>query len=292
VPELPEVETMRRIVERELVGRMVSAVELTLPKLLRDSPLTNLDRLVGRRVQSARRRAKLLVIDWSDDLSWLLHFKLAGQLAVFHPNGARQVAGHPVPNPAGPYPHKATHLIVHFTDATTLYLSDIRQFGWLRMMPTADIDAAIGAFGFGPEGTGADAIALVDLAARLARRRVPLKTALLDQTVVAGLGNIYVDEALHRARLHPTRAASSLTAEELDRLHEAIIWSLDQGIAQGGAKIIHGRAYPRDNFPSVHGRANEPCFTCATPIAKIRVGARGTYLCPTCQPDEGIGVRG
>jgi formamidopyrimidine-DNA glycosylase len=283
VPELPEVETMRRIVERELVGREVATIELRLAKLVRASPLPDLSAVVGRRVVAARRRAKVLVVDWSGGLSWLLHFKLAGQLAVFATSGERHVAGHPVPDPAGPYPHKATHVTVVFRDGTILYLSDVRQFGWLRMMPSDEVESALGAFGFGPEGTGAASISLAALTAALGRRRIPLKTALLDQAVVAGLGNIYVDEALHRARLHPTRPANSLTDDERGRLHEAISWSLERGIEQGGAKIVHGRAYPRDHFPAVHGRAGEPCFACATPIVKTRVGARGTYACPKCQ---------
>ena len=286
MPELPEVETMRRIVERELVGREVEAVEVRLPKLLRDSPLPGLDILVGRTVLAARRRAKVLVVDWSGGLSWLAHFKLAGQLAVEHADGARHVAGHPIPDPAGPYPHKSTHLIIRFVGGTTLYHSDVRQFGWVRLMPTEAVEAALAAFAFGPEGVGADAIALPDLADRLARRRVPIKLALLHQRVVAGPGNIYVDEALHRALLHPLRPANSLEATELTHLHEAISCALDRGPEQGAAKIIHQRAYPRDSFPQVHARENEACPTCGSTIVKTRVGARGTYLCPTCQPTD------
>jgi formamidopyrimidine-DNA glycosylase len=284
VPELPEVETIRRIVERELAGRTLESVDLRLPKLVRASPLPDLAALLGQRVLAARRRAKVLIVDWSADLSLLAHFKLAGQLAVQHADGTRHVAGHPVPDPAGPYPHKTTHLILGFSGGTVAYLSDVRQFGWLRLLPTADVPHTIAAFNFGPEAVGPDLIPLPALAARLARRSIPLKLALLDQKVLAGLGNIYVDEALHRAKLHPTRPANSLDPDELARLHAAIPWSLERGIEQGGAKIVHNRAYPRDGFPQVHARAGEPCPTCATPILKTRVGARGTYLCPVCQP--------
>ena len=180
VPELPEVETMRRIVERELIGRSVEAIDLRLPKLLRGSPLPSLDVLVGRRPVAARRRAKVLVVDWEGGLSWLAHFKLAGQLAVEHADGGRHVAGHPVPDPAGLYPHKATHLIVRFAGGTTLYHSDIRQFGWIRLMPAAEVEDALTAFAFGPEGVGPEASGVAGLAARLARRRVPVQLALLD----------------------------------------------------------------------------------------------------------------
>jgi formamidopyrimidine-DNA glycosylase len=189
-----------------------------------------------------------------------------------------------VPLPTGPYPHKATHAVFGFRDGTVLYHSDVRQFGWLRLLPSAEVGAALAAFGFGPEGVGAGAIAAEDLGRRLGRRRAPLKLVLLDQATVAGLGNIYVDEALHRASLHPARPANGLEPAELARLHEAIGWSLERGIEQGGATIVHNRAFPRDGFPAVHALAGEPCATCGGQITKIRVGGRGTYLCPTCQP--------
>ena len=285
MPELPEVETMRRIVARHLVGHTVATIELTLPKLLRESPIPSLDPLIGQTVTAARRRAKVLIVDFSDDLSLLIHFKLAGQLVVFPPKQDRAFAGHPVPDPTGSFPHKATHATFTFTDGTVAYYTDIRQFGWLRLMPTDDVDAAIAAFGFGPEGTGADPLTVDDVTGRLARRTVPIKATLLDQTVVAGLGNIYVDEALFAARIHPTRPSNSLDAGEIARLTKTIPWALEQGIAQGGAKIINQRAHPRDGFPQVHGRAGEPCFVCGTPIVKTRVGGRGTYYCPVDQPD-------
>jgi formamidopyrimidine-DNA glycosylase len=284
MPELPEVETIRRIVERELTGRTLTGLELTLPKLARDSPLPDLELLVGRTLLGADRRAKVLITHWSGGLSVLTHFKLAGQLAVLRAGGTRVVAGHPVPDPEGPYPHKATHLALHFGD-TIAYYSDVRQFGWWRLMPTNDVDASLGTFRFGPEGTGSDEFARDDLAARLQRRRIAVKQALLDQRVVAGLGNIYVDEALHRARIHPSAPANGLNPDEVARLHEAIGWALDRGIEQGGAAIRRGRAYPRDGFPAVHARRDEPCSTCGTAIVKVKLGGRGTYYCPVCQPE-------
>ena len=284
MPELPEVETMRRMAERELVGRRLAGLSLTLPKLLRDSPLPDLAPLIGCEVLAARRRAKVLIINWSGDLSTLTHFKLAGQLAIIRGDGTRVVAGHPVPSPTGPLPHKATHLTLTFTGDVVAFYSDVRQFGWWRLLPTAAVPEALAAFDFGPEGVGAEAITREQLAQRLAKRRISLKLALLDQKVLAGLGNIYVDEALRAAHLHPERAANSLQAGELDRLHAAVGWSLTEGIKQGGAKIIHSRAYPIDNFPAVHGREGEACIECGDTIIKTRVGARGTYLCPTCQP--------
>ena len=285
MPELPEVETVRRIVTATLTGRTVTSLELTLPKLLRDSPLPTLEPLVGRTVLAAHRRAKVLSIDFSDGLTLLIHFKLAGQLAVVTPNGERAYAGHPVPKPQGDYPHKTTHLTLRFDDGTVAYYSDVRQFGWLRLMPAEDVQAVIDGFGFGPEGTLADPLDAGELTARLARRSVPVKATLLDQTVVAGLGNIYVDEALFAARVHPALPSNAVTPGQITGLTRTIPWALDRGIEQGGAKIIHNKAYPIDGFPQVHARAGEPCSVCGTPIVKTRVGGRGTYYCPVCQPD-------
>jgi formamidopyrimidine-DNA glycosylase len=266
------------------MGRELAVVHLTLPKLLRDSPLPDLGLLVGATLIGTDRRAKVMVTHWSNHLSVLTHFKLSGQLTVVRPDGTRVMAGHPVPGPDGPLPHKSTHLTLTFTDGSVLYYSDIRQFGWWRLMPADDVQAALAAFNFAAEGVGTDRIAVEELGEKLARRRISLKQALLDQTVVAGLGNIYVDEALHHARLHPERAANSLTPDELHAVHEAIAWSLERGLEQGGADIRNGRAYPRDGFPAIHARKGEPCTTCGAEILKIVVGTRGTYFCPVCQP--------
>lgn len=283
MPELPEVETARRIVERELAGRMVTAVDLRLPKLFRDSEIADPGAMIGHTVTGARRRAKILTIDFDGDLSLMVHFKLAGQLAVIRPDGTRSIAGHPVPKPDGDYPHKATHFDLRFDDGTVAWFSDIRQFGWYRLMPTEHVAPAIEAFDFGPEGTGPDAITDAQLYAALQRRTIPIKQAILDQSVVAGVGNIYADEALFHARIHPTQPANSLSKPLVARLREAIAWALDMGIAQGGAKIIHQRAYPVDDFPAVHGREGEPCINCGGTVKKITVATRGTYFCPSCQ---------
>lgn len=291
MPELPEVETVRRIVTHSLVGRTLVNLDLTLPKLLRDSPIQTLDPLVGRTLLGARRRAKVLTIDFSDDLSLLIHFKLSGQLAVVSPAGDRVYAGHPVPKPQGEYPHKTTHLTLHFDDGTIAYYSDIRQFGWLRLMPSEDIDAVVAGFGFGPEGIGAEPLDADELAARFVRRTIPIKATLLDQTIIAGLGNIYVDEALFAASVHPALPSNEVTREQIEALVRTIPWALDRGIEQGGAKIIHNKAYPIDGFPQVHASQGEPCPVCGTRIVKTRVGGRGTYYCPHCQPDPKGWVR-
>lgn len=265
-----------------LRGRTVERVDVRLPKILRDSEIQDANVLAGADVLGARRRAKVLAIDFSNGLSLMLHFKLAGQWAVFLPDGQRFVAGHPVPVPDGEYPHKSTHADIRFTDGTIAHYSDIRQFGWWRILPSAEIDDAFESFGFGPEGVGAE-LDSATLVAGMARRGIPIKTLLLDQSFIAGLGNIYVDEVLFRARVHPAAPANSLSVAKRKAIIAEIPWVLEQGIGQGGVKIVHTIAYPIDDFPAIHGREGLPCIRCGTAIHKIRVGGRGTYYCPHCQ---------
>lgn len=274
---------MRRYVARHVLGKKITGIDVTLPKLLRYSPLPNFSPAVDHDFIAARRRAKILILDLSNDLTLLLHCKLAGQMAIMLPNGDRAIAGHPVPSPVGPYPHKSTHIRFDFEDGTILYYSDVRQFGWLRLMPTEDVEAVIAGFGFGPEAWGIefDRTALETI---MQRRGIPIKTLLLDQSFIAGLGNIYVDEALHAARVHPARASNSLDGDERSRILDVIPWVLGEGVKQGGAKIIHSKAYPVDDFPAVHAREGEPCIHCGGTILKNRVGQRGTYFCRVCQP--------
>jgi formamidopyrimidine-DNA glycosylase len=284
VPELPEVETMRRNIESALLHHKIASFSLTLPKLLRQSPIPTLDPIDNGTIVAVRRRAKVLMIDLDNDLTIAIHCKLAGQVAIYAGDGRRWVAGHPVPKPDDDYPHKSTHLTITFTDGSILYYSDIRQFGWVRLGDREMIAAMVLEMKFGPEGVDDDGLNEEMLFNGLQRRRIPIKTALLDQSLLAGLGNIYVDEALHRAKIHPSLPANQLERARIPGLLTAIDWALREGIRQGGAKIIHNRAHPVDQFPEVHGRSGEPCFVCGDIISKVRVGARGTYLCPTCQP--------
>jgi formamidopyrimidine-DNA glycosylase len=284
MPELPEVETARRIVERSVRGATLTGVTVRLQKMLRFSEIPDPAVLIGSQLVAARRRAKVLMMDWSSGLSMLVHLKLSGQVSA-HRGDFRETAGHPVPDPTGDFPHRTTHLSMTFDNGVDLHFSDLRQFGWFRIMPTSAVEEFIASLKFGPEANGPDGIGADDLAARLARRSIPIKLALLDQSVVAGIGNIYVDEALHRAKLHPALPANQVPVQRIPELVDAIRWAIETGIEQGGAKIIHNRAYPIDGFPEVHARKGESCPVCGDTIVKIRVGPRGTYYCPTCQPE-------
>lgn len=281
MPELPEVETARRLSEEHLVGRSISGIDVRLPKILRDSPIPNADVLNDATLTAARRRAKVMTLDFSNDLSLMLHFKLAGQWAIFLPDGERHVAGHPHPKPDDEYPHKSTHATIRFNDETVVQYSDIRQFGWWRIMETEAVEDALAVFGYGPEATGD--LDVNGLADAMMRRGIPIKALLLDQKFIAGLGNIYVDEVLWLARVHPATPANAISTVKRRAIIREIPGVMAEGIRQGGAKIINNIAHPVDDFPAIHARVGEPCLRCGTTIQKIRVAQRGTYVCPKCQ---------
>jgi formamidopyrimidine-DNA glycosylase len=283
VPELPEVESLVRELSPSLVGRTIQAVEVHKPKLFNAAPGLTIEDLCGRRIERLWRRGKLSVWELSDGLSLVVHLKLAGQVVHLDKDG-RELGhgGHPVPMWGTPMPHKSSHIVFYLDDGSVLYLTDIRQFARLYLLSDSEVDAFLKRqrIGVEPLTRRFTARALAD---KLERRGIPLKTAIMDQSVVGGIGNIYADESLWRARLHPRRPASSLTETEVNRLHRAIRAVLDYAVTEGAAFVPHGKAISDRAFPYCHGRAGSPCPRCGTIIRKEWVGGRGTHFCPKCQ---------
>ena len=285
MPELPEVETVRRILARAAVGKTIVGVRVGRPKLV-ESLETALatDDLVGARLVAVERRAKYLLLRFDRDPQVILHLRMTGQLATVAPDGAREWGGHPVPAPEAPLPAPSTHLILDLDDGTVVYMQDPRHFATLTILPAALVEPYIRDRRLGPEPHD-ESLTVERLAGMLARRgRTKLKPLLLDQSFVSGLGNIYVDEALHHAGLHPERSAGSLDATEIQRLHRAMRVVLDEALPLGGARIHRSKATQVNGFPRVHARKGEPCPGCGAPITKYTLAGRGTYLCPVCQP--------
>jgi formamidopyrimidine-DNA glycosylase len=240
--------------------------------------------LFGRRIERVWRRGKLTVWELSDGLALIVHLKLAGQLVHVDPQG-RELAhgGHPVPMWGLPLPHKSTHIVFCLDDGSILYLTDIRQFARVHLLPDKDVAAFLKHQKIGVEPLTRKFTAK-ELGDKLRRRSIPLKTTIMDQSVVGGIGNIYADESLWRARLHPRRPANSLSDAEIGRLHRAIRRVLDYAVREGAAFVPHGKAISDRDFPYVHGRAGSPCPRHpATIIVKEWVGGRGTHYCPKCQ---------
>jgi formamidopyrimidine-DNA glycosylase len=273
MPELPEVETVRRRLEPVLTGRRFDRVEISDPRLVRPfEPDEVAAELQGERVATVERRGKYLIVRFETGRVLLIHLRMTGSLR-HSANGLEDD------------PHRRA--LVQLDDGSDVAYRDVRRFGtWLLLEP-GQLDAylapRLGEEPLEPPFTAAR------LGQLLAARRAPVKAALLDQRVLAGLGNIYVDEALWRSKINPLRPAESLDRSELGRLHRAIRTSLQHGLARQGStlrdyKLPDGGSGSMQHEFKVYGRGGEPCDRCGTAIAKTRVAGRGTWFCPTCQP--------
>jgi formamidopyrimidine-DNA glycosylase len=273
LPELPEVETVRRRLAPVLEGRVWRRVEISDPRLTRPlDPVEVASELAGERAERLDRRGKYLIVRFASGRALLVHLRMTGSFQ-HSPDGE-----------PGDDPHRRA--LVELGDGAVLGYRDVRRFGtWLLLEPE-DVEAYVDDR-VGPEPLG-EAFRSRDLAARLAGRRAPIKAAILDQRTVAGVGNIYADEALWRARLHPLRQAASLDAREVQALHRGLRRALEAGLERQGSTLRDyrlpdgGSGSMQDEF-KVYGRGGEPCDRCGTPIDKIRVAGRGTWYCPHCQ---------
>jgi formamidopyrimidine-DNA glycosylase len=273
MPELPEVETVRRTLEVLAIGKEIEHVSVSWPKMIKrpeEAEQFN-DALKGQTIEDIGRRGKFLIL-YTDKFALVSHLRMEGKYGLFN-------ADDPV--------DKHTHVIFHFTDGTELRYKDVRKFGTMHLyekgkefetQPLADL---------GPEPFSDD-FSVEWLSDKLKKTNRKIKPALLDQKILVGLGNIYVDEALFRARLHPERIASSLTPDEEAVLYKEIVNTLSEAVEKGGSTI---RSYVNSQGQIgmfqlqlfVYGRKNEPCQVCGTPLEKTVVGGRGTHFCPSCQ---------
>jgi formamidopyrimidine-DNA glycosylase len=284
MPELPEVETLRRGLERSLIGRRFERVDVTLPKLFVPARGLSPSDLVGRQVIGVRRRAKFLLLDLSDDLVLVCHLRMSGQVVQRTTSGENlTTGGHPVPAFDAPLPHKATHATFELDDSSVLFLTDIRQFGRLWLMPAGQVDDFLSRSNLGPEPLSEDFTEELFVERLRRRPRAALKPLLLDQSFLGGVGNIYADEIAFAAELSPVGCVGELDDERRAALFRAVRDVLQHAVTNGVAEILNGRANPAHDFPRVHGREGQPCPRCGTTVVKTRVGGRGTYTCPRCQ---------
>jgi formamidopyrimidine-DNA glycosylase len=273
MPELPEVETIRLALEPHLVGRRFERVDINDPRLVRPfEPTAVAAELEGERVAALDRRGKYLVVRFESGRVLLIHLRMTGSLR------------HAAAGSLADDPHRRA--VVKLDDGSDVAYRDVRRFGTWHLLEPDEVDSYL------HQRLGREPLERTftarRLAERLAGRRAPIKAALLDQRTVAGLGNIYVDEALWRAEVHPLRPAGKLDDDEIARLTKGIRQALRAGIARQGASLRDystpdGRRGRMQERFRVYGREGEPCPRCGTPIDKIRAGGRGTWYCPNCQ---------
>jgi formamidopyrimidine-DNA glycosylase len=271
MPELPEVETVRRRLEPVLVGRRLDRVEIVDPRLTRpEDPLEVAAELSGERVEAVDRRGKYLIVRFESGRALIVHLRMTGSL--LHADELSED------------PHRRA--TAELDDGSYLAYRDVRRFGtWLLAEPGEAepyLDARLG------REPLVGSFTTKRLGEALAGRRAPVKAAILDQRRLAGVGNIYADEALWRARIHPQKPAGALDEDELKALHRGVRAALNAGIARQGATLRDyrtpdgGSGRMQHEF-KVYGREGEPCERCGRPIEKTRAAGRGTWFCPGCQ---------
>ncbi len=287
MPELPEVETVRTGLQRLLPGKMFKTAASDTPKSFPNAPEDVKQFLIASKVVAVRRRAKVLMIDLSTDHTLVIHLKMTGQL-VFRSPTVSFGAGHPSDSLINPLPDKSTRVEFSFDDGSKLFFNDQRKFGWVRLMPTAEVPNIDFMKKVGPEPLD-DRFTAAQFTERFARRRnTTIKAAILDQTVVAGVGNIYADESLWGAKIHPATLVRDVPPKKFSQLFTELQTVLRLSIEKGGSSNrnyvdAEGKKGSYMKFARVFRREGQACPRCGTIIEKTRVAGRGTHFCPHCQ---------
>lgn len=301
MPELPEVETIRKGLEKYLVGHRIIDIEVRLPKLVTGDSL----QATGAKIKGVRRAGKGLIIDLDNGYSIAIHIKLTGQLIYrgVSPAFAKAMAGKRVSweRIGGDLPNKWTHIIFKLDKGAFLYYNDIRQFGWIKIVKTDEVNTLPFFKELGPEplvtgkdgrrpggASGPEGLTLEKFREIVCRASTKIKPLLMDQTKIGGVGNIYANEALWVAGIDPQRPAKSLSQSEQSKLYNAILKVLKKGLAEGGATELNfvnalGQEGGYQKYFLVYGQEGQPCPKKHGLIKKIRLGGRGTYFCPACQ---------
>ncbi|MDR1442485.1 MAG: bifunctional DNA-formamidopyrimidine glycosylase/DNA-(apurinic or apyrimidinic site) lyase [Bifidobacteriaceae bacterium] len=291
MPELPEVETVRRGLDALLTGQTVNAIHALEPTSLRGDTRE----LIGRRVIGSWRRGKVLGLELDRGSCLVAHLKMTGQMVYRQPatagrdGGPDQAwgAGHPSDSLIGQLPDNSTRVILEFNDGGRLYFNDQRKFGWLAIMASEDVASIPLLARMGPEPFDPDA--WPEFRRRIRRhQRLVIKATLLDQSVIAGIGNIYADEALWAARIHPMTPVGAVSDRKLKELLGAAVAVMELSLSLGGSTDrnyvdAEGRRGAYLDFAKVFRRQGQPCERCGRTIIKTRVAGRGTHICTNCQ---------
>lgn len=285
MPELPEVETIKLGLQKRIIGKRITDIEILVPKIFQGDK----KEVIGRSVVGIWRRAKMLGIDLDNNLSLLFHLKLTGQL-VFVKDANHQTFGHPIPFAGTTLPAKSTAVIFSFSSGSKLFYNDVRKFGWIkvvdRQQATGDSEKLFGKLGPEPLEKEFTSRKFEEI---LKKYKKPIKLVLMDQEAIAGVGNIYAGEALFLAKIDPRRPANGLKPSEADKLYKSLLQVLNLGIKYHGSSEaafvnVDGEKGSMQEHFKVYGKDGENCpDNCGEKIKRIVLGGRGTYFCEHCQ---------
>jgi len=287
MPELPEVETIRRELARVITGKKIVKASVNLPKAVRGSAGFFRKKITGAKIKSVGRRAKLAVFTLSNGYSFVVHLKMTGQL-IYQRRQVLRVGGHPIKGGTQGLPNKFTQAVFELADGGALYFNDVRKFGYLQLMLTVELENFFQKNKYGPEPLSDSFTFFVFKKLLATKTTTRIKQLLMDQTFIAGVGNIYATEICFYARLSPTRQARSLKSHEVRKLYVGLKSILKSAVHKKGTSMsnyVDAYGQPGDYVPSlkVYGREGEPCLRCGTIIKNLTLGGRGTTYCPRCQ---------
>lgn len=330
MPELPEVETIKRDLEKTILNRKIVQIEIKVSKII-DLPSHEFKKIVlGSKIKSIARRAKILIVHLSNHYSLLIHLKLTGQLIyrignckisntikergrenIVFPleensepkasvrnrgfltryrdkNGNLRGGGHPVPSDLTRLPNQYTRVVFTFDDKSHLFFNDLRLFGYIRLLKTEKVDEILAGLKLGPEPLDKKFILSIFQELVNKKKGGKIKQVLMDQSFIAGIGNIYGAEICFYAKVHPTKLINKLTKEEIKKVYTAIKTILPKAISSRGSSVdTYVDAFGRQGgfvpYLTVYGRENQPCKVCQTLIKRVKIGGRSSYFCPSCQ---------
>jgi len=307
MPELPEVQTVVSELNRKLKNKKIKSVVVCTPKIISVGPKTVSNRrqtssknvkdfikaLTGETIISVSRRAKMLIFDFAGPYSMLVHLKMTGQF-IYEDKALRKKSDgkyrilNKITAPLVQFPTKHTHVIFTFTDGSILYFSDVRKFGYLKIVRDDEIDQVKELNEFGPEPLSKKFTFKLFAEQVKARKAVSVKQFIMDAKVVTGIGNIYSDEILFHAKIRPDRRASRLSEEELKEIYKYIPIVLKQAIKYKGSSVgdfvrTDGKWGSMGKHHWVYGRYNKPCKVCGTELKRVTLGGRTSTFCPNCQ---------
>lgn len=289
MPELPEVETVRRGLKEYICQKTVSSVDFDTPKSFPNEDSLVSVFLIGALIVDVRRRAKVLMIDLSTNYTLVIHLKMTGQM-VYRSNNEAFGAGHPNDSLIGRLPDKSTRVQLRFTDGSMLFFNDQRKFGWMKLLPTDEVPNMKFMQKVGPEPF--DPLFTKEVFIQRIRRKrgSMIKAAILDQTTLAGVGNIYADEGLWGASIHPAVRVKDVSNDQLELLYVELKNVLQLAIKKGGSTDknyvnAEGKRGSYMDFARVFRREGQNCPRCGSEIIKIRCSGRGTHICPVCQKE-------
>ncbi|MFH1683520.1 MAG: bifunctional DNA-formamidopyrimidine glycosylase/DNA-(apurinic or apyrimidinic site) lyase [Candidatus Margulisiibacteriota bacterium] len=287
MPELPEVETVKRGLVKALVGKKISGFESDWHRAV-NRPVKQYQRILkGLKILGVRRRARMLILDLSQDWKIFIHLKMTGQL-VFRDKKKCLIGGHSIAKSCANLPNKFTHAIFSFSDGSNLYFNDVRKFGWVRLFTGEQLTEVIERMELGPEPLSKEFSVKYLIEAMTKRSRSKVKQFIMDNQVVVGVGNIYSDEVCFYARVRPDRPVGTIKQAQVKKIHDGILKILKAAIKAQGTTFSNyvnadGEAGAYTKKLKVYQRYGKKCYHCKSIVKRMKIGGRTSSYCPRCQ---------